>query len=206
MRRAYRRRARACPRRSLSRPAALLLLLTAILFPFLHRTTPQPQLPEKMAELALSQVGKVSYFWGGKSERLGPDPRWGMLTRVASEGSDTTGTLLPYGLDCSGLVSWAAVNATGSKAAYAAMGEGVRAQYANCDSVLWDKAMPGDLAFFPDLSHVGIVVGRSADGTLRVVHCSKTYGGVVLSEDAALIGFTDIGRPMLYKRFTSFSG
>lgn len=159
-----------------------------------------------MAELALSQVGKVTYFWGGKSERMGPDPRWGMLTRVTSEGSDTTGTLLPYGLDCSGLISWAAVNAAGTTSAYDVIGEGVRAQYANCTTVPWKDARPGDLCFFPDLSHVGIVVGKHTDGTLRVVHSSKTYGGVVLSEDAALIGFTSVGRPNLYKRFTSISG
>lgn len=197
MRRASHRRA---PRRELDlRPVALLLLLAAILFPFLHRGAPKEPLPEKMAELALSQVGKVTYFWGGKSERLGPDPRWGMLTRVTSEGSDTTGTLLPYGLDCSGLVSWAAVNATGMRAAYDTVGEGVRSQYANCAVIPWGDALPGDLCFFPDLSHVGIVVGKTTEGTLRVVHSSKTYGGVVLSEDAALIGFTSVGRPNLYR-------
>lgn len=204
MYRAYRRRS---PRRELDlRPVALLLLLAAIIFPFLHRDAPKNPLPDKMVELALSQVGKVPYFWGGKSERMGPDPRWGMLTRVTSEGSDTTGTLLPYGLDCSGLISWAAVNAAETVKAYDMMGEGVRAQYANCSAVPWEDARPGDLTFFPDLSHVGVVVGKNADGTLRVVHSSKTYGGVVLSEDAALIGFTSVGRPNLYNRFKSLSG
>ena len=154
-----------------------------------------------MAELALSQVGRVSYFWGGKSDRLGPDPRWGMLTRVTSAGSDTTGALIPYGLDCSGLVSWAAVNAAGTRRAYERIGEGVRAQRANCKAVSWPEARPGDLCFFPDLSHVGIVVGWGEGGGLRVVHSSKSRGGVVLSEDAARIGFTEIGRPRLYRSF-----
>ncbi len=187
---------------------SIILLLMGLTLPFLLHPSAIP-VPQRLAEAARSQVGKVSYFWGGKSHRRGPDPRWGMLSRVTSPGSDTTGALLPYGLDCSGLVSWAAVSATGRQSAYDAVGEGVRAQYANCTPVAWDKARPGDLAFFPDLSHVGIVVGRGKDGTVLVVHSSKTYGGVVLSEDAALIGFTSIGRPKfyrVYKGFTSLSG
>lgn len=205
MRRRYperRRREPIFPRRRV----ALLLLMAAVIFPFLHRPAVQVPMPQRMAELALSQVDKVDYFWGGKSSRIGPDPRWGMLARVTSAGSDTTDTLRPYGLDCSGLVAWAAVNAAGSIRAYEMIGEGVRAQYANCDPIDWDKVRPGDLCFFPDLSHVGIVAGRGEGGTVEVVHSSKTLGGVVRSKDAALIGFTEIGRPRLYKQFTSFSG
>lgn len=51
---------------------------------------------------ALALVGKVDYFWGGKSLMLGWDDRWGELTEVTAEGSATTGTEQPYGLDCSG--------------------------------------------------------------------------------------------------------
>lgn len=51
---------------------------------------------------ALALVGKVDYFWGGKSLVLGWDDRWGELTEVTAEGSDSTGTEQPYGLDCSG--------------------------------------------------------------------------------------------------------
>lgn len=51
---------------------------------------------------ALALVDKVDYFWGGKSLLLGWDDRWGELTEVTAEGSDSTGTELPYGLDCSG--------------------------------------------------------------------------------------------------------
>ena len=51
---------------------------------------------------ALALVGKVDYFWGGKSLVLGWDDRWGELTEVTAEGSATTGTEQPYGLDCSG--------------------------------------------------------------------------------------------------------
>lgn len=51
---------------------------------------------------ALALVDKVDYFWGGKSLVLGWDDRWGELTEVTAEGSATTGTEQPYGLDCSG--------------------------------------------------------------------------------------------------------
>ena len=41
---------------------------------------------------ALALVDKVDYFWGGKSLVLGWDDRWGELTEVTAEGSDSTGT------------------------------------------------------------------------------------------------------------------
>lgn len=64
---------------------------------------------------ALALVDKVDYFWGGKSLVLGWDDRWGELTEVTAEGSDSTGTEQPYGLDCSGFVDWAFYNASGGE-------------------------------------------------------------------------------------------
>ena len=60
--------------------------------------------PERRAvvETACRLVGKVNYFWGGKSLVIGWDSRWGELRQVAAAGSFTTGTYRPYGLDCSG--------------------------------------------------------------------------------------------------------
>ena len=55
-----------------------------------------------VARSALSLVGKVHYFWGGKSLVFGWDNRWGQLAKVTADGSSTTGTYRPYGLDCSG--------------------------------------------------------------------------------------------------------
>ena len=51
---------------------------------------------------AYSLLGKVNYFWGGKSSAIGWDSRWGTPTRVTAPGSRSTGTVRPYGLDCSG--------------------------------------------------------------------------------------------------------
>jgi len=66
--------------------------------------------------------------------------------------------------------------------------------------VHWADALPGDLAFYPDLSHVGIVAGRGEDGGLLVLHCSYSLGGVVCSSDAKAAGFTDLGRPSLFEK------
>lgn len=197
------------------RPLGMALLLSALLLPFFPRKTSPPtpvspapslSLPEDLSPLRRAMVehsaalaGKVGYFWGGKSVCLGWDPRWGVPAVVTADGSDTTGTLVPFGLDCSGLVTWAAVNAAGDADALSAIGNGVRDQYSRCTPVVWEEAQPGDLAFFPDLSHVGIVLGPTEAGTLEIVHCSKTLGGVVCSPDGADIGFTIIGRPAFYQ-------
>lgn len=215
-RRRYRPRRRPRGRPS-PRPLGLLLLALGLLLPFLlfrgGRTAPLPEPPalnlpadlsparRAMVENAAALAGRVGYFWGGKSLCLGWDPRWGVSAVVTAEGSDTTGKSLPFGLDCSGLVTWAAVNAAGTADALEAVGNGVRDQRSKCAAVPWDEARPGDLAFFPDLSHVGVVLGFTEDGALRVVHCSKTLGGVVISGDAALTGFTEIGRPDFYGQY-----
>ena len=190
------------------------LLLCGLLLPFLpwgssppEEVAPAPSLflPEDlsplrraMVENAAALTGTVGYFWGGKSVCLGWDSRWGVPALVTADGSDATGTLVPFGLDCSGLVTWAAVNAAGDAGALSAIGNGVRDQYSRCTPVVWAEAQPGDLAFFPDLSHVGIVVGTTEAGTLEIIHCSRTLGGVVRSPDGADTGFALIGRPAFY--------
>ena len=60
--------------------------------------------PERrtVVESACKLVGKVTYYWGGKSLVLGWDSRWGTLRKVTAAGSTTTGSYRPYGLDCSG--------------------------------------------------------------------------------------------------------
>ncbi len=70
----------------------------------LLRNLPEGLSPEREAVVraACSLVGKVNYFWGGKSLVIGWDVRWGELRQVTAAGSSTTGTYRPYGLDCSG--------------------------------------------------------------------------------------------------------
>ena len=144
---------------------------------------------------ALALVGKVDYFWGGKSLVLGWDDRWGELTEVTAEGSATTGTEQPYGLDCSGFVDWAFYNASGGEYVIG-QGGGAMEQHANCVDIEWDEVQPGDLLFYPEDEHVGIAAERDWLGRLLVVHCAAGTDGVVISHRA---GFETAARPVWYR-------
>ena len=143
---------------------------------------------------ALALVDKVDYFWGGKSLVLGWDDRWGELTEVTVEGSATTGTEQPYGLDCSGFVDWAFYNASGGSYIIG-QGGGAAEQHANCVDIEWDEVQPGDLLFYPEDEHVGIAAGRDWLGRLLVVHCASGTGGVAISHRT---GFETAARPVWY--------
>lgn len=143
---------------------------------------------------ALQPVGKVNYFWGGKSYAIGWDSRWGTLQKVWADGSSTTGTYRPYGLDCSGFVDWVFNNSMGYIIGH---GGGVIMQHTYCTDIPWSAAQPGDIALISDASHVGLVVGRSADGGILVCHCSSGQNNVVIT-DCAATGFTAIGRPDVF--------
>lgn len=149
--------------------------------------------PERKAvvETAVQLVGRVSYFWGGKSLTLGWDDRWGVPTEVTAAGSGSTGTVRPFGLDCSGFVDWTFYNATNGSY-YPGRGGGAATQHSYCTNIAWSDAQPGDLVFYSDDSHVGIVGGRDADGNLLIVHCSGGANGVVITGSA---GFTSVARP-----------
>ena len=144
---------------------------------------------------ALALVDKVDYFWGGKSLVLGWDDRWGEPAEVTAEGSDTTGTEQPYGLDCSGFVDWAFYNASGGSYIIG-QGGGAAAQHASCTDIAWDEVQPGDLLFYPEDEHVGIAAGRDWLGLLLVVHCAAGTDGVVISHRA---GFETAARPVWYR-------
>ena len=162
----------------------------------LIRNLPEDLSPEREAVVrtACSLVGKVNYFWGGKSLVIGWDVRWGELRQVTAAGSSTTGTYRPYGMDCSGFVDWVFYNATGGQYVIG-HGGGATMQHNYCTDISWSAAQPGDLVFYPDNSHVGIVGGRNANGELLIIHCASGYNNVVVT---GLEGFTSIGRPQYY--------
>ena len=84
-----------------------------------------------MVETACELVGKVAYFWGGKSLVTG-----------------------------------------------------------------WDEALPGDLVFYSDVSHIGIVGGRDTDGNLLIIHCTRgSINGVTISGAG---GFGIVVRPSYF--------
>ena len=162
----------------------------------LIRSLPEDLSPEREAVVrtACSLVGKVNYFWGGKSLVIGWDARWGELRQVTAAGSSTTGTYRPYGLDCSGFVDWVFYNATNGSYIIG-HGGGATMQHSYCTDISWEDARPGDLVFYPDNSHVGIVGGRDANGELLIIHCASGYNNVVITGKE---GFASIGRPQYY--------
>ncbi|EQB20417.1 hypothetical protein UNSWDHB_2245 [Dehalobacter sp. UNSWDHB] len=149
---------------------------------------------------AYSLVGKVNYFWGGKSTVIGWDSRWGTPAKVTDEGSATTGSVRPFGLDCSGYVAWVFVNTAGNTDTAKIIGTGTASQYAACAPVSWVSAQPGDLAFYSDLSHVGIVVGKQ-NGDLLIANCNAGENNVAVTRvsGASSSGFFTIGRTKFFE-------
>ena len=151
-------------------------------------------LRESIVLTAYQLLGKVTYFWGGKSLVLGWDSRWGTPTTVTASGSGSTGKVLPFGLDCSGFVDWTFYNAT-SGAYLPGRGGGAASQHGYCTNIAWSDALPGDLVFYADDSHVGIVCGYDSVGNLLVIHCSGGQNGVVVTGRE---GFAVAARPDLF--------
>ena len=142
-----------------------------------------------VVEKAYSLLGKVNYFWGGKSSAIGWDSHWGKPTRVTAAGSRTTGTIRPYGLDCSGFVDWVFNNSLGYVIGH---GGGAASQHGHCKPISWSEAQPGDLVFYPGDTHVGVFVGKDSSGDPLIIHCASSQNNVVLT---GLQGFVSIGRP-----------
>ena len=160
------------------------------------RNLPADLAPERrvVIKAACSLVGKVNYFWGGKSLVLGWDSRWGTVQKVTADGSSSTGTYRPYGLDCSGFVDWVFYNATEGNYIIG-HGGGAASQHTYCTAISWADALPGDLVFYPDDTHVGIVVGWEESGNILIVHCASGYNNVVITGKE---GFASIGRPLFF--------
>lgn len=151
-------------------------------------------LRESIVLTAYQLLGKVTYFWGGKSLVLGWDSRWGTPTTVTAPGSGSTGKVLPFGLDCSGFVDWTFYNATNG-AYLPGRGGGAASQHGYCTNIAWSDALPGDLVFYADDSHVGIVCGYDSVGNILVIHCSGGQNGVVVTGRE---GFAVAARPDLF--------
>ena len=151
---------------------------------------------------AYSLVGKVGYFWGGKSTVIGEDPSWGSTAQVSAVGSKSTGTLRAYGLDCSGFVTWAVINGYQDQSMQAAVGDGTSEQWEKANVVTEADAQPGDLVFQkgPENgsdNHVGILCGKTDAGDWIAVHCSSGKNGVTVGE-AYSASFRYIRQPSFY--------
>ena len=142
---------------------------------------------QTVVDSAVSLVGKVHYFWGGKSASVGWDDRWGTLTEVTSEGSSTTGTKRPFGLDCSGFVTWCFLQTGYSwDEAVELVGNGTYNQWALSREIGWEELRPGDFAFQhepndPEGNHIGICIGLDASGEPLFAHCAAGENNVVVT-------------------------
>ena len=126
----------------------------------------------------LSLVGKVPYFWCGKS---GPgwNEEWNTPKVVTAEGSSSTGTIRPYGLDCSGFTTWVYNTALGVN-----IGAGTSGQYPNTVAISEAELLPGDLGFLAESdgsgwNHVLMFAGYSETGERMWVHCSSGSGVIL---------------------------
>ncbi len=159
------------------------------------------RLPDDLSEerrqvvlTAYQLLGKVNYFWGGKSLVLGWDSRWGTPQKVWASGNSSTGTVRPFGLDCSGFVDWVFYNISDGEYVIG-HGGGAAAQHSYCSDISWSEAIPGDLVFYPGDSHVGIVCGFDEGGNVLIIHCASSANNVAVTGKS---GFVTVGRPNYY--------
>ena len=145
-----------------------------------------------VVDFASSLTGVVPYYWGGKSNTLGWDARWG------APSLHPDGVIIPFGLDCSGMIAWAFINSAGTTNALALIGDSSQRQYMNCIIIDAASARPGDLAFTMEdgvAVHSGIVVGRTESGELLICHASGRATENIVIEPISHSGCSIIGIP-----------
>ena len=148
---------------------------------FLENLECSPQRKE-LITAALSLVGRVPYFWGGKSAS-GWNDDWNTPKLVTSIGSSTSNTLQPYGLDCTGFTDWVYKTALGVN-----IGEGSYTQWDNSIALTKSELLPGDLGYMAvpgtvNTNHVLIYAGKDPNGNMLWVHCEFNKGVHINSPD-----------------------
>jgi hypothetical protein len=134
---------------------------------------------KEIIKVGLSLVGRVPYFWGGKSS-AGWNEAWNTPRLVTAAGSSSTGTIRPFGLDCSGFTDWAYKTALGTS-----LPGGSANQWSGSTEITKAELLPGDLGFKDrpgavPINHVLIYAGKDKSGNLLWVHSTASAGGVVL--------------------------
>lgn len=133
------------------------------------------QLPAELSQdridvirFALSSVGKVPYYWGGKPASDNYDGNSFATVTVA----DDRGRML-RGLDCSGWVKWVYWSSIGKELPY----EGTGGLSGLGKRIKRDQLQPGDIIVKTgEDSHVVMFLGWGEDGKVRCIH--ETGGGV----------------------------
>jgi len=158
---------------------------------------------QTVIEAGVSLIGKVHYFWGGKSSSIGWDEKWGTPMKVTGEGSETTGTTRPYGLDCSGFVTWCFIQSgyTPSEADEL-IGNGTWNQWDKSTENKWEDLRPGDLVFqnaYPTNqgNHIGICIGYDDNDEPVFVHCAASFDNVVVTNAGSVFKYAR--RPSVFR-------
>ena len=110
---------------------------------------------------ALTSVGKIPYYWGGKPSAPGYTGNgFGSLTVPAEDGR------LLKGLDCSGWINWVYWSVTGK-----GLGAQSTGTLLGCGSpVARDELLPGDICIrFNPMAHVVIFLGWTAEGNMLCI-------------------------------------
>lgn len=123
------------------------------------------QTRKDLIQFALSSVGKVPYYWGGKPSSTGYSGNsFGILT-----APDVKGRVLK-GLDCSGWINWVYWSVTGQRLTYeSTSGLAISGQKINRSEL-----KPGDIIVRTGTdAHVIMFLGWTADGKIRCIHESS---------------------------------
>ena len=130
------------------------------------------RLPENISQkrrdiiqFALQSVGKVPYYWGGKSAGPGYEPnQFGTII-----ASDSKGRILK-GLDCSGWINWVYWSATGERLPYEST-----AGLISCGTPIdRSELQPGDIIIRTgEEGHVIMFLGWTEDGKIIGIHESS---------------------------------
>ena len=110
---------------------------------------------------ALTLVGKIPYYWGGKPSAPGYTGNgFGSLTVPDEDGR------LLKGLDCSGWINWVYWSVTGK-----GLGAQSTGTLLGCGSpVARDELLPGDICIrFNPMAHVVIFLGWTAEGNMLCI-------------------------------------
>lgn len=131
---------------------------------------------KELIRVGLSLVGRVPYFWGGKSA-AGWNPEWNTPKLVTAAGSPSSGTVRPYGMDCSGFTDWVYKTVFGE-----GLYGGSWNQWDTTYAITYEELLPGDIGFMAapgtvPVNHVLIYAGKR-DGQDMWVHCAGGSGVV----------------------------
>ncbi len=121
---------------------------------------------EALIQCALDAVGKIPYYWGGKSTIPGlEDNNFGSIVSPDAKGRNKKG------LDCSGFVQWVYSTALGVKI------PGSTAGYCSAQNkISYSELKPGDVGLIAEpgtsTNHIGIYAGKNAEGQDTWIHCT----------------------------------